>query len=156
MERDACIQSLLLHISRSPQKQSLLVKTKSHHSLKVSVKEPPPFSPQRSSYGQRCSFSRASGLLINSYLSEPLVKELSHETGGNMRSPSTELHPDGMPTYNVVQTGSPRGLFSTPLLLPQCRAAFSTLHSTLAWVDQSLVSQRVYTRVTASNVTQDT
>ena len=50
---------------------------------------------------------------------------------------------DGRPTYNNERPGSPRGSFMTLLLLPQCRAAFGTIPSTLAWVDQSPVSQRV-------------
>ena len=45
------------------------------------------------------------------------------------------------PTYNGVRTGSPRGLLTTLLSLPQCHAAFGTISSTLAWVDQSPVSQ---------------
>jgi hypothetical protein len=50
---------------------------------------------------------------------------------------------DGRTTYNGVRPGSPRGSLTTLLSLPQCHAAFGTIASTLAWVDQSPVSQRV-------------
>jgi len=61
----------------------------------------------------------------------------------NIRSPSMEPHPDGRPTYNGVWPGSPRDSLMTLLSLPQCHAAFGTIPSTLAWVDQSAVSQHV-------------
>ena len=57
----------------------------------------------------------------------------------------------------------PRGSLTTLLSLPQCLAAFGTILSTLAWVDQSPVSQHVSstshqvitsTIVTTSNMTQ--
>jgi hypothetical protein len=63
--------------------------------------------------------------------------------GKNISSLSTEPHTDGRPTYNVVQHGSPRGSLTTLLSLPQCHAALGMIPSTLAWVDQSPVSQRV-------------
>jgi len=63
--------------------------------------------------------------------------------GKNIRSPSTELHVDRRPTYNGVQHSSPRGLLMTLLSSHQCHAAFSTIPCTLAWVDQSPVSQHV-------------
>ena len=37
----------------------------------------------------------------------------------------------------------PKGIVMTVLSLPQCHAAFGTIPSTLAWVDQSPVSQHV-------------
>ena len=61
----------------------------------------------------------------------------------NLRSLSTELQTDGRPTYNAVRAGSPRGQLMTLLSLPECHAAFSTIPSTLAWVDQSPISQHV-------------
>ena len=61
--------------------------------------------------------------------------------GENVWSLCTEPNADGMPACNGVQPGSPVGLFMTLLLLPQCHAAFSMIPSTLAWVDQSPVSQ---------------
>jgi hypothetical protein len=69
-------------------------------------------------------------------------KEPSYKMGKNIRSPSTEPHADGRPTYNGVQRGSPTGSLTTLLSLPQCRAALVTIPSTLAWVDQSPISQR--------------
>jgi hypothetical protein len=63
--------------------------------------------------------------------------------GKNIRSPSMEPHADGRPTYNGVWPGSPRGSLTTLLSLPKCHAAFSTIPSTLARVDQSAVSQHV-------------
>jgi len=66
------------------------------------------------------------------------------KNGENIWSSSMEPHVDRRPTYNGVPPGSPRGSFITTLQsLPQCHAAFSTIPSTLAWVDQSPVSQRV-------------
>jgi len=56
-------------------------------------------------------------------------------------SPSTEPHADGRPTYNGLQPA--RGSVTALLSLTQCHAAFGTIPSTLAWVDQSHVSQRV-------------
>ena len=65
--------------------------------------------------------------------------------GKNIRSPSTEPHADERPTYryNGVQPSSPRGSLKTLLSLLQRHAALGTIHSTLVWVDQSPVSQRV-------------
>jgi len=37
----------------------------------------------------------------------------------------------------------PKGIVTTMLSLPQCHAALGTIPSTLAWVDQSPVSQHV-------------
>jgi len=71
-----------------------------------------------------------------------LKKEPSCIWGKNIRLLFMELHADGKPTYNGVQSGSPSGSLSL-LSLPQCLAAFSMIPSTLAWVDQSPVSQRV-------------
>jgi hypothetical protein len=81
---------------------------------------------------------------------------------GKTKSPSTEPDADGRPTYSGVRRGSPRGSLTTLLSVPQCRAAFGTIPSTLAWVDQSSVNQRrsnshqgiPSTTVTASHVTQ--
>jgi hypothetical protein len=61
--------------------------------------------------------------------------------GKNIWSPSTEHHTDERPTYSAVQPGSPSGLLTTLLYLPQCSAAFGTIPSTLAWVDQSPASR---------------
>jgi len=59
----------------------------------------------------------------------------------NIRSPSTEPHADGRPTYSGVGPGSPRESYKTLLLLLQCHAAFSMISSTLVWVDQRLLAR---------------
>ena len=58
-------------------------------------------------------------------------------------SPSMQHHVDGRPTYNGVWSGCPRGSFTTLLSVHKCHVAFSSIPSTLAWVDQSPVIQRV-------------
>ena len=67
----------------------------------------------------------------------PPKQEPSYKIGKN-RSPSTGPQADGRPTYTGMRPGSPRGSLTTLLSLPQCHVAFSTIPSTLAWVDQSL------------------
>ena len=64
--------------------------------------------------------------------------------GKNIRSPSTEPHADERPTYNGGRPGSPRRSLTTLLSVSQCHAALGTMPSTLAWVDQSPVSQHVF------------
>ena len=76
-------------------------------------------------------------------LPDSLKKQLSCKMGKNIRSPSTDPHADGRRTYNGVRPGSRRGLLMTLLSLPQCHAALSTIPSTLAWVDQGAISQRL-------------
>jgi hypothetical protein len=85
--------------------------------------------------------SRAIGLFILSYLSESQVKGLFHERGGRH-----------MVTVYVALRGQkaywgtawfPSGIVYELLLLAECHAAFGTLPSTLTWVDQSPVNQRV-------------
>jgi len=71
------------------------------------------------------------------------IKEHSYKMGKNIRSSSKEPHADGRPTYNGVCPGSPRGLLMKLLSLPLCHAALGTIPSTLAWVDQSPISQQV-------------
>ena len=66
-----------------------------------------------------------------------------HTYRKNIRSLFTEPHIDGRPTYSGVWPGSPGGLLTTLLSLPQCHAAFSTIPSTLTWVDQSPIGQHV-------------
>ena len=66
-----------------------------------------------------------------------------HTYRKNIRSPSMDPHADGRPTYNGVRPGSQRVSLKTLLSLLQCHAAFSTIPSTLACVDQSPISQRV-------------
>ena len=103
----------------------------------------PSMFTQQGPYRERCSVSRANGLFIHLCLSESPVKEPSHEMGENIQSPSMEPHRDGRLTYHGVRPVSRRGLFMSLLSLPQCHAAFSTIPSILAWIDQSPVSLRV-------------
>jgi hypothetical protein len=126
MERDALLQSFLLHLS-----------------LRVPSKWAPLHVPQQGSCGDRSFISRANGLFIHLCLSESPVRIPPTKNGENIWSQSTEPHMDGRPTYNGVRPGSPRGSLTTLQSLPQCHAAFSTIPSTLAWVDQSPVSQHV-------------
>jgi hypothetical protein len=114
----------------------------SKKSLKVPGKGGLLHVPQQGPYGERCSFSKTNGLSIHLYLSESPVKNISHEMRGKYRSPSTEPHVEGSPTYSGVRPGPTRGSLTTLLSLPQCHAAFSTLPPTLVWVDQGPVSQR--------------
>jgi len=80
-ERDALFQTLLIHISRRPQKTRSPDKTKSHLHPKVPGSGAPPLHgpPQRGPYGERYSVSKTSGLFVHLYPSESPVKELSHE-----------------------------------------------------------------------------
>jgi hypothetical protein len=80
---------------------------------------------------------------IHLYLSESPIRSPPTKNGENIWSLSTEPHVDRKPTYNGVRPSSPRGLFTTLRFLPQCHAAFGMIPSTLAWIDQSSVSQHV-------------
>ena len=80
---------------------------------------------------------------IHSLLSlTPLLRSSTMTHWENVQSPSTETYVDGRRTHNKVWPASPRGSFMTVLLLLQCHATYSTTPSTLAWVDQSPISQR--------------
>jgi hypothetical protein len=114
-----------------------------HLSLEVPGKWSPLHVSHQGPYRERCSISRANGLFIQWYLSETPIKEPSHENGENIRSPSTEPHADRKLTYSGAWPGAPRESFKTLLSLLQCRAAFSMIPSTLAWVDPSPISQHV-------------
>jgi hypothetical protein len=100
-----------------------------------------PQVPQRGPWWERCSVSRANGLLI--ICQSPQLRSCPKKWGGKHMVPSTEPHMDGRPTYNVLWPGSPRGSFMTLLSLLQWNAAFSMIPSTLACVEQSRVSQCV-------------
>jgi len=114
---------------------------KIHLSLRVPSKEAPSMFPNR--------------IPMDIYISspEPLAcscvsagvpkKEPSYKMGKNIWSLPTEPHADGRPTYNGVWPDTPRGSLMTLLSLPHCQAALCKIPSTLAWVDQSPVSQRV-------------
>jgi hypothetical protein len=137
------ISRVFFYISPGITKTRSPDKTKSHLFLMLPVKESPTMFPQWGPYRERCSVSRANGLFIHSYLSESPVKELFHKIGGNVQSPSMEPYMDGRPTYSGDWPGSTRVSVMTLLFLPQCHAAFSTVASTLAWVDQIPISQHV-------------
>jgi hypothetical protein len=84
--------------------------------------------------------------LIHSCMSARVPKKepsYIHTYRKNIRSTSTEPHADWRPIYNGVRPGSPRASLTTLLSLSPCHAGFGTIPFTLAWVDQSLVSQRV-------------
>jgi hypothetical protein len=113
-------------------------------SSKSPVREaPPPCSPNGVPM-ERDASSPEPVLHSFIYISHsPQLRSLPTKCRNSVRAPSTEPHADGRPTYNGVWSGSPRGSCTTLLSLPRCRAVFSTIPSTLAWVDQSSVSQRV-------------
>ena len=125
-ERDTRLQNFLPHLS-----------------LKVLSMWAPLHVPQQGPYGERSFISRANGLFLHLYLSKPPVRSPPTKNGEIIWSISTEPHVDRRPTYNGVRPGSPRGSFTTLQSLPQCHAAFSTVPSILAWVDQSPISQHV-------------
>jgi len=145
MGRAARFQNLIYITLRFPGKQGLLIKENLAFLSNPTVKQRPLLGPPKGSLRRKRSVFRANGLFIHAYLLDSPVKEPFHETGENIWSPSTEHQVDRRPTYsyNGVWPGSPRGSFTTLLLLPQCNAAFSTISSTLDWVDQSSVSQHV-------------
>jgi len=63
--------------------------------------------------------------------------------GKNKSSPSTEDHANGRPTNKWARPGSARGSLKTLLSPLQCHAALSSMHYTMAWIDQTLVSRLV-------------
>jgi len=95
----------------------------------------------------------------------PQLRSCPRKLAENIRSLSLEPHKDGRPTHNGVWPGSPRQLFMTLLLLPQCHAAFSMILSTLVCVDRAPLASVCHsnslqgvptTPVTVSHVTQGT
>ena len=103
----------------------------------------PSMFPQQGLYGERCTISRANGLFIHLYLSESPKRSSLTKREENIRSPSTEP-PCRLKAYKQwVVAWFPMGIVTTLLSLPQYHAAFSTIPSTLAWVDQRPISQRV-------------
>jgi len=121
-----------------------LIKTKFHLSLKVPGKGPPSMFPPTGSLWREMLHLQGQWF-IHSFISlkSPQLRSPPTKCGENMRSPSTKPHVAGRPTYNGVWPDSPRGSFTTLLPLPQCHTAFSMIPSTLAWVDESPVRQRV-------------
>jgi len=111
------------------------------------VREPPPCSLTGSPWAaivRHQSHWSTFHLFIHSCMSAGVhKKEPSYiHMGKNIRSTSMEPHTDGRPTYNGLRPGS-QGTVTTLLSLPQCHAAFGTILSTLACLDQSPVEQHV-------------
>ena len=99
-EREISLQSLLLHITRSPGggEQGLLIKFT--FLSKSPVKEPLVMLPQQGPYGERCSISRANGLFIPSFISlwVPQLWSSSMKLGGNIQ-PTIHGVPRGWKSY---------------------------------------------------------
>jgi len=102
-------------------------------------------SPQRSLDGapvererERETVSRA---VVHSFIHSYLpIKELSHE----IRGKHVTFHGAPRGRKTCIQWGAawfPSELLTTLLLLSQCHAGFSAVSSTMAWFDQSPVSQ---------------
>ena len=121
------VKETSLHVpSQSSHKETRPITERSFTSPKVPDKGNPLQVPQRGPCGERCSVSRANGLFIHSFVSlSPQSRTSPKEQRENMWSPSTEPHADGRPV-------SPSGSFTTLLLLPKCRVAFSAIPSTVA------------------------
>ena len=139
IERCSVSTALLQPSLRVPGEQTPLI---IHLSLKVPSKWAPSTFPSRVGM-ERDNPSPEPMVYSFIYICQsPHLRALPRKWK-NIRSPSTKLYSDGRPTNNRVWPGSPRGSFTTLLLLSQCHAAFSTILSTLPWVDQSPVSQCV-------------
>jgi hypothetical protein len=124
-ERDTRLQSFLLHLS-----------------LKVPSKSAPPqCSPTGSLWREKLHLHRQ--WFIHSFISVRVPnKALSHEKRKIFsHRPCSPTWTEGLHTmgWDIVPQGNNLTLQS----LPQCLAAFSTTPSTLAWVDQSPVSQHM-------------
>jgi hypothetical protein len=92
----------------------------------------------------KAMFRFQSHRLINSYLSQSPLKQLSHNTRGKEYShrPRSPTRTEGLHTMGCDLV--PQGDRSWHCCwLPQCHAAFGTIPSTLAWVDQCPVSYHV-------------
>jgi len=128
-----------------PSKQSLLIQQNLTFLSQSLVKESPLHGPPVGPLW-RVMLHFQSQWFIHSFIyisQSPQLRSSPMKEGKHLWSAYTEIHADRRPTYNGVWPGSPRGLFMTLLLLPHCHAAFSTIPSTLACVDQSSVSQNV-------------
>jgi hypothetical protein len=101
-----------------------------------------PSGPDRQGY----SATVATGLFIRSftYVCRSPQKRSPPTNGEKHNVTIPQPHADGRATCSRLQPGSPRGSLMTLLSLPCCRASFGTIPSTLAWVDWSPVSQRVF------------
>ena len=109
-------------------------------SLEVPGKWAPLHVSQQGPYGERCSIPRANGLFFHLYLSETPIKEPSHKNWENTFT--VRGAPCRRKAY--IQWGAawfPKGIGSDTAITTQCHAAFSTIPSSLVWVDQSPISQ---------------
>jgi hypothetical protein len=124
MEKDSLFQSLLLHISRSPNKNVLLIQQNLTFLSNSPVKEPlpPPWSlnvvPMESVPFQSQWFHSFA------YLKSQQLRSSPTKQRENTLSPSTGPHASGKPTFSVVPPGFPRELFTALPLLPQSHARF--------------------------------
>jgi hypothetical protein len=125
--------SLFIFPSESPVREPLLV-------------------PQQGPHGQRYSVTRVTGLLfIHSFIhSFMFVCRSPQQEPSNIRMGKKQkvtIHGAPRRRNAYMQWGVawfPKEIVTPLLSPPQCNAAFGTIHSTLAWVDQSPVSQRVW------------
>jgi hypothetical protein len=137
----------IITVHTAPQRETHVSRTYFYSLLsRVPGKWAPLQVLQQDPYGESSFISRDNGLFVHSftYIHESPQWGALHQKMGKIfvyhpRSPNV----DGRPTYNEVRPGSPRGLFMTLLSIPQCHAAFRMIPSTLAWVDQSPISQLV-------------
>ena len=127
-----------------PNKHGLLIKTKSHLSLKAVCKWAPPFHVPPAGPLWRQVFHFQSQWFIHSFISlRPQLRSSPTKCRENIRSPPTEPHADGWSTYSGVWPGFQSGSLTTLQSPSQCHAAFSTTHPSLAWIDLNPVSQCV-------------
>ena len=127
-----------------PNRQGFLIKQNLTFLSQSQVKKFPPRSPNGATMERDAPFAEP---IIYSFINISQSLQLRNsqtQQVENLRSPSMGPHAGGQHAYNVVRPGTPRGSFSTLLLLPQCHALFSTIPSTLPWVDQNPVSQQVW------------
>jgi hypothetical protein len=109
-----------------PNKRGLLIKYLL--SLKVpSVGASPPLSLNGAPMERDVPLPEAVVYSFSHISQEFPVKELSHQTGVQHTVADHGAPRGRRPTYSGVQPGSPRGSFTTLLLLPQCHAACSTI-----------------------------
>jgi hypothetical protein len=120
------------HPSTEPSKSRPL---KIHLSLRVPIKEAPSMFPDRLPVEEDTPFPEP---LFNPFMSTRVPKKGALLQNGKKHKVTFHgAHTDGRYTYSGVPLGSPRGLLTTLLSIPQCHAALGTIPSTLAWVDRS-------------------
>jgi hypothetical protein len=116
-------------------------------SLRVPGKVAPLHVPKQGPHGQRYSITRATVLLfIHSFMyvcRSPQKGALLHSHGEKRK---VTVHGAPRRCKACIQRGAalfPKAIVRTLLSRTQCHAAFGTIPSTLAWVDQSPVGQHV-------------